>query len=103
MAEQIIRHKSSPEACVQEAFERVFLKPPSPPDVESAMRFIGTSRVRNDLKAGTDLNAGTDLKAGTDLNEGGDQRATMIEPGWHDLFVDYCHVLINSNSFLHLE
>jgi len=22
---------------------------------------------------------------------------------WHDLFVDYCHVLINSNSFLHME
>lgn len=91
MAKQIIRHKSSPEACVHEAFERVFLKPPSPADVESAMRFIGTSRVRNDLNASNDLNVG------------GDQRATMIEPGWHDLFVDYCHVLINSNSFLHLE
>ena len=91
MAKQIIRHKSSPEACVHEAFERVFLKPPSPADVESAMRFIGTSRVRNDLNASNDLNVS------------GDQRATMIEPGWHDLFVDYCHVLINSNSFLHLE
>ncbi len=26
-----------------------------------------------------------------------------IANAWHDLFEDYCHVLINSNSFLHME
>ncbi len=72
MSKQIIGLKSSPEASIHEAFERVFLKSPSPSDVESAMRFLGA------------LDSPSD-------------------PAWHKLFVDYCHVLINSNSFLHLE
>ena len=28
---------------------------------------------------------------------------SVTEKSWPNLFVDYCHVLINSNSFLHLE
>ncbi|MCY2982527.1 MAG: PSD1 and planctomycete cytochrome C domain-containing protein [Planctomycetota bacterium] len=72
MAKQIISKKSTPEACIQEAFERVFLKSPSPSDRESAKAFLGVSETAN-------------------------------PPGWDKLFADYCHVLINSNSFLHME
>ena len=72
MAKQIISKKSTPDASIVEAFERVFLKSPSPSDIESAKAFIGGTETAN---------------------------AT----GWEKLFVDYCHVLINSNSFLHME
>ena len=72
MAKQIISMKSTPEASIQEAFERVFLKSPSPSDIESAKAFIEVAETSN-------------------------------APGWDKLFVDYCHVLINSNSFLHME
>ncbi len=72
MSQQIIGLKSSPGASIQEAFERVFLKPPSPSEMESAMNFVGT------------------------LDAPSDQ-------AWHKLFTDYCHVLINSNSFLYVE
>ncbi len=70
MAKQIINRKSTQEACVDEAFERVFLKPPTLSERESGIRFIG---------------------------------ANPNEEDWHNLFADYCHVLINSNSFLHME
>lgn len=72
MAKQIIGLKSSPEASIQEAFERVFLTSPSASEVDSAMQFIGADK-------------------------------PDIANAWHDLFEDYCHVLINSNSFLHME
>ena len=72
MGKQIIGLKSSPKASIHEAFERVFLKSPSPSDVESALSFVGAHDSPSD-------------------------------PAWHKLFVDYCHVLINSNSFLHVE
>jgi len=72
MAKQIIQQKSMPEASIQEAFERVFLKSPAHADVESGLRFIGANQSASD-------------------------------PAWQKVFVDYCHVLINSNSFLHLE
>ena len=72
MGKQIIGLKSSPEASIHEAFERVFLKSPSPSDLDSAMHFVGV------------------------LDSPSDR-------AWHKLFVDYCHVLINSNSFLHVE
>ncbi len=95
MAKQIINLKSRPEACVHEAFERVFLKPPTSSDLESAIRFIGANtlpRVAADASPTSSA-----------LNHGGDHRATLNEKEWHKLFVDYCHVLINSNSFLHME
>ena len=72
MGKQIIGLKSSPEASIHEAFERVFLKSPSPSDVDSALNFVGALD-------------------------------SPSEQAWHKLFVDYCHVLINSNSFLHVE
>ena len=72
MAKQIVSRKATPEASIQEAFERVFLKSPSPSEIESARAFVGISETPN-------------------------------TPGWDKLFVDYCHVLINSNSFLHME
>ena len=72
MGKQIIGLKSSPKASIHEAFERVFLKSPSPSDVESALSFVGAHDSPSD-------------------------------PAWRKLFVDYCHVLINSNSFLHVE
>ncbi len=72
MAKQIISQKTSPEASIQEAYERVFLKFPSTSEVDSAMHFIRAGEANS-------------------------------ENAWHPLFVDYCHVLINSNSFLHME
>ena len=72
MAKQIVGKKLTPEASIQEAFERVFLKSPSPADIASAKAFIGVTETAN-------------------------------APGWDQLFVEYCHVLINSNSFLHME
>jgi hypothetical protein len=72
MAKQIISKKSTPEASIREAFERVFLRSPSLSDVESAQSFIGVAKASD-------------------------------ASGWEQLLVDYCHVLINSNSFLHVE
>jgi len=77
MAKQIVNLNPTPDAAIREAFERVFLKQPTESDTESAMRFIGVKESAAEKSA--------------------------AEKSWRNLFVDYCHVLINSNSFLHLE
>lgn len=77
MAKQIVNLNPAPEDAIREAFERVFLKQPTESDTESAMRFIG-------------------------VKDSASEKSTT-EKSWRNLFVDYCHVLINSNSFLHLE
>ncbi len=75
MAKQIVSLKSTPQASVEEAFTRVFLRSPSETEMESATRFI----------------------------EANESTTNADKQDWRVLFVDYCHVLINSNSFLHME
>ena len=82
MAKQIVNLNPTPAAAIREAFERVFLKQPTESDTESAMRFMGVKESATEISA-------TEISA--------------TEKSWRDLFFDYCHVLINSNSFLHLE
>lgn len=72
MALQIMAQKAEPEACLREAYERVFLKIPTQSDLDRAKEFLKLQEPAT-----------------------GD--------GWKTLFVDYCHVLINSNSFLYME
>ena len=84
MAKKIISLKGSPEACVTEAFERVFLKPPTQAELAVGLEFLDQPEV---------------LEQPEVLGK----TATNDNPSWRDLFVDYCHVLINSNSFLHME
>lgn len=75
MAKQIVSLKSTPQASVEEAFTRVFLRSPSETEMESATKFI----------------------------EANESTTNADKQDWRVLFVDYCHVLINSNSFLHME
>ncbi len=80
MAKQIVSQKSSPRDSVVEAFTRVSLRSPSESEIDSALTFLGASE-----------SAARDAAGNSDKQD------------WRGLFVDYCHVLINSNSFLHLE
>jgi mono/diheme cytochrome c family protein len=77
MAKDILRVHSNPKDCILEAHLRVFLKSPSQADLESGRQFLSVG------------------------NDGADDSAA--DEDWKLLFTDYCHVLINSNSFLHLE
>ena len=74
MAKQIVSLKSSPRASIEEAFSRVLLRAPKSSEIELAMEFVGA-----------------------------DKESDTNKHDWRDLLVDYCHVLLNSNSFLHLE
>ncbi len=85
MAKQIVTLKSSPRASVQEAFIRVFLRSPSESDMASAIAFVGSSESASNESALAESASNADKQ------------------DWRVLFVDYCHVLMNSNSFLHLE
>jgi len=72
MAAQILSLRETPETAVAEAFERVWLRPPTSAEMVTSKNFLR-------------LEDATDAQA------------------WPNRFVDYCHVLINSNSFLYME
>ncbi|MEQ1827792.1 MAG: PSD1 and planctomycete cytochrome C domain-containing protein [Pirellula sp.] len=81
MAAHILGDRKTPEACVVEAHMRVFLKRPSANELELALKFLGVADERSESQSSDSLS----------------------RPEWQTLLIDYCHVLINSNSFLHVE